>query len=223
MKKIIKLILQNIRWHQQQVNNHKLLLISKFKNNNGYKKDDNIANTETCDFNTTYGSDSYVSDTPNELKHENKYKLKRKQIYEWIASSKPTHFLTIQFPTNMRSDNLNVSKNHLRRFMARFEQYLVGSRWTGKHIPFYAFAEKGRHDGYNYHFHILLNCSGYGNEPITKALNNACLNLSLSLETYYIEEVKDNEVIYYCLKDIKTFNKTDWYDRIIPSNILFGL
>ena len=123
----------------------------------------------------------------------------------------------------MRSDNLNVSKNHLRRFMARFEQYLVGSRWTGKYVPFYAFAEKGRHDGYHYHFHILLNCSGYGNEPITKALNNACLNLSLSLETYYIEEVKDNEIIYYCLKGIKAFDKTDWYDRIIPSNILFGL
>ena len=123
----------------------------------------------------------------------------------------------------MRSDNLDVSKNHLRRFMARFEQYLVGSRWTGNHAPFYAFAEKGPHDGYNYHFHVLLNCTRYSDELITKALNRACLNLSLAFETYYIEEVKDNEVIYYCLKDIKTFDKTDWYDRIIPSNILFGL
>ena len=75
----------------------------------------------------------------------------------------------------------------------------------------------------NYHFHVLLNCAGYSNELIMKALNSACLDLSLSFETYHIEEVKDNEIIYYCLKDIMIFDKTDWYDRIIPSNILFGL
>ena len=41
--------------------------------------------------------------------------------------------------------------------------------------------------------------------------------------TTVIEKVEDNEVIYYCLKDIRTFDKTDWYDRIIPSNILFNI
>ena len=71
--------------------------------------------------------------------------------------------------------------------------------------------------------YISENESLFSDELIGKALDSGCLDLSLSPKTYHIEKVKDNNVIYYCLKDIKTFDKTDWYDRIIPSNILFNI
>ena len=219
MNKVTEMFLQYLRHNQEKVKFNKRSLIAKYKKCN--KVNDNIYAAVNDDSDTLLQEEKpkkvYIRDM------KNKYEIKRKHIYDWIAHFKPTHFLTIQFPVNMRSPDLDVSKNHLRRFMARFEQHLVGSRWTDKHVRFYAFAEKGQHDGYNYHFHILLHCVRYSDELIIKALDSACSDLSLSPETYYIEDVKDNEVIYYCLKDIKTFDKTDWYDRIIPSNILFNI
>ena len=234
MKKRIKQILQRIQQYQQQIKNHKISLLEKYKHYHGDKNHDYTKNTTAYNYNTTHSKTNYISDISHQLKQDvsekaykrnikNKYEIKRKQIYDWVAAIEPTHFLTLQFPLNMRSPNLDISKNHLRRFMARFEQHLIGSRWTAKPVNFYVFAEKGRYDGYNYHFHILLHCVRYSDELIEKALDSACLDLSLSPQTYYIEKVEDNEVIHYCLKDIKTFDKTDWYDRIIPSNILFGL
>lgn len=219
MNKVTEMFLQYLRHNQEKVKFNKRSLIAKYQKCN--KVNDNVSTT------VNDGSDTLLQSTPSKKVYErdmkNKYEIKRKHIYDWIAHFKPTHFLTIQFPMNMRSPELDVSKNHLRKFMARFEQHIVGSRWTDKHVRFYAFAEKGQHDGYNYHFHILLHCVRYSDELIIKALDSAYSDLSLSPETYYIEDVKDNEVIYYCLKDIKTFDKTDWYDRIIPSNILFNI
>ena len=219
MNKVTEMFLQYLRHNQEKVKFNKRSLIAKYKKCN--KVNDNISAT------VNDGSDTLLQPAVSKKVYirdmKNKYEIKRKHIFDWIANFKPTHFLTIQFPMNMRSPDLNVSKNHLRKFMARFEQHLVSSRWTGKHVRFYSFAEKGQHDDYSYHFHILLHCVRYSDELIIKALDSACLDLSLSPETYYIEDVTDNEVIYYCLKDIKTFDKTDWYDRIIPSNILFNI
>ncbi len=219
MNKVTEMFLQYLRHNQEKVKHQKVSLIAKYQKCN--KVNENVFAT------VNDGSDLLLkSEMPKKVyvrDMKNKYEIKRKHIYDWIAHFKPTHFLTIQFPMNMRSPDLNVSRNHLRKFMARFEQHLVGSRWTGRHVRFYAFAEKGQHDGYNYHFHILLHCVRYSDELIEKALDSACLDLSLSPKIYYIEKVRDNEVIYYCLKDIKTFDKTDWYDHIIPSNILFNI
>ena len=116
-----------------------------------------------------------------------KYDITRRRLYDWIASSKPTHFLTVQFPMNMRSSSLDRSKDNLRRLMARFEQSLIGSRWTKAHLPFFAFAEKGPKDGYTYHFHILFNAHKYSTATLKRALNNACSQLFLSHKTYYLE------------------------------------
>ena len=219
MNKVTEMFLQYLRHNQEKVKHQKVSLIAKYQKCN--KVDENVFATVNDKPNTPLQEEKpkkvYVRDM------KNKYEIKRKHIFDWIANFKPTHFLIIQFPMNMRSPGLNVSRNHLRPLMARFEQHLVGSRWTGRHVRFYAFAEKGQHDGYSYHFHILLHCVRYSDDLIEKALDSACWDLSLSPKTYYIEKVEDNEVIYYCLKDIKTFDKTDWYDRIIPSNILFNI
>lgn len=222
MNKVTEMFLQYLRHNQEVVKQQKVSLIAKYQKCNKVNDIDKDA-IVSLDNKPDTSLQEEKSKKVYERDMKNKYEIKRKLIYDWIAHFKPTHFLTIQFPMNMRSPDLNVSKNHLRRFMARFEQHIVGSRWTDKHERFYAFAEKGQHDGYSYHFHILLHCVWYSDELIIKALDSACLDLSLSPKIYYIEKVEDNEVIYYCLKDIKTFDKTDWYDRIIPSNILFNI
>ena len=131
--------------------------------------------------------------------------------------------MTVQFPKNMRSPSLKVSKDNLRRLMARFEQCLIGSRWTKSHLPFYAFAEIGPEDGYNYHFHILFNAGSYNTEQIQNVLDNACLQLSLSFETFYLENVETYETIYYCLKDAKITNCIDGCDTIMFSSDLFNI
>ena len=168
---------------------------------------------------------SYIKEKTKKHYHEgnSKYDITRRQLYNWIAASDPTHFLSIQFPMNMRSPSLDVSKNNLRRLMARFEQCLIGSRWTKSHLPFYAFAEKGRHDGYSYHFHILLNAGTYTTDDLQKALDTACVQLALSPDICYLEETETYEVIYYCLKGVDISNKSGCHDGIILSADLFNI
>ena len=124
---------------------------------------------------------------------------------------------------NSQIEDVDAKYKNPRNLCSGSVRQLNNEITAKRHVRFYAFAEKGQHDGYSYHFHILLHCVRYSDDLIEKALDSACWDLSLSPKTYYIEKVEDNEVIYYCLKDIKTFDKTDWYDHIIPSNILFNI
>ena len=202
MNNIIR-ILKRIKLHQQETILHRKQLISEYRSKNKLHK----------------------KAEEKKVYHEgnSKYDITRRQLYNWIAASDPTHFLSIQFPMNMRSPSLDVSKNNLRRLMARFEQCLIGSRWTKSHLPFYAFAEKGRHDGYSYHFHILLNAGTYTTDDLRNALDAACVQLSLSPDICYLEETETYEVIYYCLKGVDISNKSGCYDGIILSADLFNI
>lgn len=235
MNKITKQTLNNIICNFLKVKKKRVKLISEYKRqrkeiNNDYTKDNKARNRNFV------GSDSsHIRNMPvalNEAKPKpkkayhlgsSKYDITRRRLYNWIASSVPTHFLTVQFPVNMRSSSLDKSKDNLRRLMARFEQSLIGSRWAKAHLPFFVFAEKGPKDGYTYHFHILFNASKYSTATLRRALNNACSQLFLSHKTCYLEEIETYEIIYYCLKDIKISNRSGSYDTIILSSDLFDL
>ena len=202
MNNIIR-ILKRIKLHQQETILRRQQLISEYRSKNKLHK----------------------KAEEKKVYHEgnSKYDITRRQLYNWIAASEPTHFLSIQFPMNMRSPSLDVSKNNLRRLMARFEQCLIGSRWVKSHLPFYAFAEKGRHDGYSYHFHILFNSGTYTTDELQNALDAACVQLALSPDICYLEETETYEVIYYCLKGVDISNKSGCYDGIILSADLFNI
>ena len=124
MNKVTEMFLQYLRHNQEKVKHQKVSLIAKYQKCN--KVNDNVSATVNDKPDTPLQEEMpkkvYVRDM------KNKYEIKRKHIFDWIANFKPTHFLTIQFPMNMRSPDLNVSRNHLRPIMARFEQHLVGSR-----------------------------------------------------------------------------------------------
>lgn len=216
MKRLIQQLLQNIRLNRQMQMDHKQQLISRHRKSPVRHKPISVQSP-------TSNSKDNTEPAPSYHQGSSKYDITRRELYNWIALSEPTHFLTVQFPLNMRSPSLDVSKDNLRRLMARFEQSLIGSRWAKSHLPFYAFAEIGPKDGYTYHFHILFNAGSYDTPAIQQALNSACLQLSLSLDTFYLEEIKTYEIIYYCLKEIKITNRPGSYDTIILSSALFNI
>lgn len=218
MKRITQQLLQYILNNRQQQIKHRQQLIWQHScKSHVHEQQDKPA----------YPNDSSDSANthPKKVYHQgnSKYDITRRELYNWIAASDPTHFLTVQFPMNIRSPSFNASKNNLRKLMARFEQYLIGSRWAKSHLPFYAFAEIGPKNGYTYHFHILFNAGKYNTEQIQNALNKACLQLSLPLDTIYLEKVETYEIIYYCLKEVKIANRSGCYDSIILSSDLFNI
>lgn len=218
MKKLTQQLLQYIRHNQQQQMRHRRQLVRQCQSKSHVREQQQkLIISDIMSDNDRLG--------PEKVYHQgnSKYDVLRRNWYDMIAASEPTHFLTVQFPKNMRSPSLKVSKDNLRRLMARFEQCLIGSRWAKSHLPFYAFAEIGPEDGYNYHFHILFNAGSYNTEQIQNALDNACLQLSLSFETFYLENVETYETIYYCLKDAKITNCIDGCDTIMFSSDLFNI
>lgn len=218
MKKLTQQLLQYIRHNQQQQMRHRRQLVRQCQSKSHVREQQQkLIISDVMSGNDRLG--------PEKVYHQgnSKYDVLRRNWYDMIAASEPTHFLTVQFPKNMRSPSLKVSKDNLRRLMARFEQCLIGSRWAKSHLPFYAFAEIGPEDGYNYHFHILFNAGFYNTEQIQNALDNACLQLSLSFETFYLENVETYETIYYCLKDAKITNCIDGCDTIMFSFDLFNI
>lgn len=218
MKKLTQQLLQYIRHNQQQQMRHRRQLVRQCQSKSHVREQQQkLIISDVISGNDSFG--------PEKVYHQgnSKYDVLRRNWYDMIAASEPTHFLTVQFPKNMRSPSLKVSKDNLRRLMARFEQCLIGSRWTKSHLPFYAFAEIGPEDGYNYHFHILFNAGSYNTKQIQNALDNACLQLSLSFETFYLENVETYETIYYCLKDAKITNCIDGCDTIMFSSDLFNI
>ena len=218
MKKLTQQLLQYIRHNQQQQMHYRRQLVQQCQSKSYVREQQQkLIISDVMSGNDSFG--------PEKVYHQgnSKYDVLRRNWYDMIAASEPTHFLTVQFPKNMRSPSLKVSKDNLRRLMARFEQCLIGSRWTKSHLPFYAFAEIGPEDGYNYHFHILFNAGSYNTEQIQNALDNACLQLSLSFETFYLENVETYETIYYCLKDAKITNCIDVCDTIMFSSDLFNI
>lgn len=218
MKKLTQQLLQYIRHNQQQQMHHRRQLVRQCQSKSHVREQQQkLIISDVMSGNDSFG--------PEKVYHQgnSKYDILRRNWYDMIAASEPKHFLTVQFPKNMRSPSLKVSKDNLRRLMARFEQCLIGSRWAKLHLPFYAFAEIGPEDGYNYHFHILFNAGSYNTEQIQNALDNACLQLSLSFETFYLENVETYETIYYCLKDTKITNCIDGCDTIMFSSDLFNI
>lgn len=218
MKKLTQQLLQYIRHNQQQQMHHRRQLVRQCQSKSHVcEQQQKLIISDVMSGNDRLG--------PEKVYHQgnSKYDVLRRNWYDMIAASEPTHFLTVQFPKNMRSPSLKVSKDNLRRLMARFEQCLIGSRWAKSHLPFYAVAEIGPEDVYNYHFHILFNAGSYNTEQIQNALDNACLQLSLSFETFYLENVETYETIYYCLKDAKITNCIDGCDTIMFSSDLFNI
>ena len=60
----------------------------------------------------------------------------RREICDWLCEFAPTHFISIQFPTNQRSKSMEISRNLLRDVMKYFEKQLNPRHWFKKQLLF---------------------------------------------------------------------------------------
>lgn len=150
-------------------------------------------------------------------------KNNKNEIINWLETFNHTHFLTIQFHNNIKTDDYNLSNEYLRQIMARFETNLIKRNWNKHHLPFIAFAEKGK--GVSWHYHILLNSGKYTTDDLEKALDKSCDKNKFPRELICLEEITDSQKLHtYCTKELKITNngKIDT-DRMIFSNVLFNI
>lgn len=175
------------------------------------------------------------------LYQQQQQKRARKAILNWTKDRyKPTHFISIQLPTNYRSQDEITSLNHFKRIMKNWERQLCGSHWIHHYIPFITFAEN--HKGLGcWHYHILFNQGQYSDSDIINAAIKTCKSQRLGLPTVDGVDMKGRErssvmdikkidyagykdaIFYYSTKETSiTLDSKMNPDRIIPSNILFG-
>lgn len=175
------------------------------------------------------------------LYQQQQQKKARKAILNWMKDRyKPTHFISIQLPTNYRSYDEITSLNHFKRIMKNLERQLCGSHWIHHYIPFITFAEN--HKGLGcWHYHILFNQGKYSDSDIINAAIKTCKSQRLGLPTVDgvdMKEIKrssvmdikkidyagyEDAIFYYSTKETSiTLDSKMNPDRIIPSNILFG-
>jgi hypothetical protein len=154
---------------------------------------------------------------------EQTIKVKR-EINKWISSFNPSHFLSIQFPINLRSNNFNNSQKYLKDIMIKFEAILLGPKWNLTHLPFIAIAEHNKIEGWHYHIYIYDNT--FLTDKLKKALKRLCKYKNLPPETFHLDII-DKNVGYTCSYGTKqTVADTKGHfnpDCIILSYYLFDL
>lgn len=156
--------------------------------------------------------------------NKNKTQEIKNEITKWITSFKPTHFLSIQFPKNIRNENFDTSQESLKEIMIKFQSILLGPKWNKNHLPFIAMAEHNKIEGWHYHIYFY-NCL-FTKKQLDRALNRLLKNKELPPETFQLDEI-DKNLQYTCSYGVKHtladykghFNP----DCIIPSCYLFNL
>ena len=100
-------------------------------------------------------------------KNDEMSELLENSIVDWLFEFNPTHFISIQFPTEQRSYNLEKSVYRLKAVMKIFEKTLNPRHWYKKHLPFIAFAEN---TSGMWHFHLFLKNDKYPEEKILSGI-----------------------------------------------------
>ena len=152
-----------------------------------------------------------------------KTKIAREQITEWLYEFAPTHFISIQFPTNQRSKYMDKSIYRLKAVMKTFEKALNIRHWKRKHLLFIAFAENHKSE---WHFHIYLKNDRYTDKEISQATDTTINKFKFSSDVFNIKPIIYTPywVYFYGNKEI-TVDKNYHFtrDRIFLSGELFNL
>ena len=146
-------------------------------------------------------------------------------LIKWINEIyHPTAFLTIQLPDNLKTENIDKAKEHLRLAMSHFEKQLLGRDWIKYHLPFICFMEEGISGCW--HFHILFNQGKFKPWHLWLALDNTLKHFEWSDYCMHLDIITADKVkaISYCLKEIGV-NINGHFDsnRFIFSDELFKL
>lgn len=143
------------------------------------------------------------------------------QMQKWLFEFQPTHFVSIQFPTAQRSDNLEKSVYRLKGVMKYFEKQLNYRHWYKKHLPFVSFAEN---TSGMWHFHIYLKNDRYDNEKIDNAFVKTTKTYGYSPDIINVKQITytPEKVFNYGNKEIQVDIKGNYEDfRFMASTDLF--
>lgn len=155
--------------------------------------------------------------------NKEKTKILRNSITDWLYEFGPTHFISIQFPTNQRSYNLEKSIYRLKNIMKSFEKSLSPRHWNRKHLQFIGFAEN---PSGMWHFHIFLKNDRYTEEKIMYGIQNTIKKHVLSDTVINIQPITDRpeKSYYYGNKELTAdfVGKFDSF-RIILSSDMFDI
>ena len=146
----------------------------------------------------------------------------RREICKWLCEFAPTHFISIQFPTNQRSKSMEISRSYLRRVMKYFQKQLSPRHWFRKQLLFIGFGEQNSSD--KWHFHMFLQNNRYHNYKITAAIDKTIKHFGYSPDVVDIQTMNRTEckAYFYATKEIKA-NKDAHFDdnRVFLSTEIF--
>ena len=148
----------------------------------------------------------------------------QKELCNWLYEFAPTHFISIQFPTNQRSTMMEISRNYLRTVMKYFQKQLSPRHWIRKPLLFIGFAEKNKVDKGKIHFHIFLQNNRYTDEKIITAMNKTIKHFKFSSDVINTQQINRTPYCSYIYgtKEIKANKKAHFDDsRIILSTEMF--
>lgn len=154
---------------------------------------------------------------------EDMTKLLGKSISDWLFEFDPTHFISIQFPTEQRSYSLEKSLYKLKAVMKIFEKTLNPRHWYKKHLQFIAFAEN---TSVMWHFHLFLKNDKYPEEKILSGMDITAKKFAFSEDVIDIQKItRTPENLYSYVNKELTVDKNAKFNsfRIILSDDLFNL
>lgn len=150
-------------------------------------------------------------------------KVLRGSVTDWLYEFAPTHFISIQLPTNQRSVNLEKSVNRLKDIMKTFEKSLSPRHWHRKHLIFICFAEKKPG---SWHFHLFLKNDRYTEEKLMSRIEYTAKKYKFSDTVIDIEPITytPDRVFYYGNKElVADINGKFNSFRVILSTYLFNI
>ena len=150
-------------------------------------------------------------------------KLLETSVIDWLFEFNPTHFISIQFPTEQRSYNLEKSVYRLKAVMKIFEKTLNPRHWYRKHLPFIAFAEN---TSGMWHFHLFLKNNKYPEEKMLSGMDTTVRKFAFSETVIDMQRITrtPEKAFKYGNKELKA-DSTGRFDsfRIILSADMFNL
>jgi len=106
----------------------------------------------------------------------------RETVTQWIASFRPTHFLSVQFPIHRRKRDFDKAQEDFEKVMRKMQLYLFRKHWRNKHQPFFVSVEHNRGDGW--HYHVYFYNTKFTTWKLRNALNRVAKNKQLSSTTF---------------------------------------
>ena len=145
----------------------------------------------------------------------------RSNIIANIVSGGYDVFVSIQFPINKRTNNLDLANSKLKALLAQFFRIACGKAWIKHNLEFIAVAEYSK--DLNFHYHLVMKTNAFNDvKKIQDCFDVVAKNNLFDpycIKTLPINDGELNKVADYIIKGIKYEENLK---RITTKDILFN-